>query len=192
MPHERLGAFNDAVLAIVMTIIVLEFEAPDPLTTQTLLAMWRDVLAYAISFFWLGAMWTNQHNFWHKIERVSTPTILCDMVMLFFSSFFPLATSMVSKNFWNPLAQLTYGALILLVTFSNIVLYARLRADNGHVEGLPSAILGSARNMTADLAIKLAGIVLSATVFTPGVMCSVIATLAFIVIPQQLRGDERP
>ena len=104
-------AFNDAVLAIVMTIIVLESEVPDTLTSQTLMGMWRDVLAYAISFFWLGAMWTNQHNFWHMINRVTTPTILCDLVMLFFSSFFPLTTHMVADNFWNPLAQVTYGVV---------------------------------------------------------------------------------
>lgn len=188
MPHERLGAFNDAVLAIVMTIIVLEFEVPDPLTTESLLSMRGDIIAYAISFFWLGAMWTNQHNFWHRISRVTTPTIFCDMLMLFFSSFFPVSTTMVSKNFWNPVAQLCYGVLILLVTFSNILLYSRLRADNGDVEGLPSAILGSARNMSLDIAIKLVGMVLSATVFPPGVTCSVIVTLAFVVIPQQLRA----
>ena len=99
MPHDRLGAFNDAVLAIVMTIIVLEFEVPDPLTMEALFGMWREVFAYALSFFWLGAMWVNQHNFWHRIERVSTKTILCDLVMLFFSSFFPLTTHMVADNF---------------------------------------------------------------------------------------------
>jgi uncharacterized membrane protein len=188
MPHERLGAFNDAVLAIIMTIIVLAFEVPDPLTAETLLGMWRDVLAYAISFFWLGAMWVNQHNFWHRIGRVSTPTILCDLVMLFFSSFFPLTTHMVADNFWNPLAQVTYGVVILLVTAANIVLYARLRADNGEVEGLPQAILGSTRNMALDIALKLVGITLSATVFPPAMVCAVLLTLCCIVIPQQLRG----
>lgn len=188
MSHERLGAFNDAVLAIVMTIIVLGFEVPEPLTMQTLLGMWRDVLAYAMSFFWLGAMWINQHNFWHLIDRVSTPTILCDLVMLFFSSFFPLATHMVASNFWNPLAQVTYGILILLVTFANVVLYARLRADNTQVEGLPQGILGSLRNMTLDIGIKLVGIVLSATVFPPAMTCAVLVTLLFIVLPAQLKG----
>ena len=77
----RLSAFNDAVLAIVMTIIVLEFSVPDPLTLHNLLGMWPQVFAYAISFFWLGAMWINQHNFWHKINRVTTPTILCFIVV---------------------------------------------------------------------------------------------------------------
>ena len=188
MPHDRLGAFNDAVLAIVMTIIVLEFEVPDPLTTEMLFGMWREVFAYALSFFWLGAMWINQHNFWHLIDRVSTPTILCDLVMLFFSSFFPLTTHMVADNFWNPLAQVTYGVVILLVTAANVVLYARLRADNGQVEGLPHGILGSTRNMAADIGLKLVGLVLSATVFPPAMVCAVLVTLCCIVIPQQLRG----
>ena len=189
MPHERLGAFNDAVLAIIMTVIVLGFEVPEPLTVESLVGMGRGVFAYAVSFFWLGAMWVNQHNFWHRIERVSTPTILSDMVMLFFSSFFPLTTHMVTDNFWNPLAQVTYGVVILLVTAANVVLYARLRADNGEVAGLPQAILGSTRNMAADIAIKLVGIVLSATVFPPAMMCAVLLTLCCIVVPQQLRDD---
>ena len=71
----RLSAFNDAVLAIVMTIIVLEFSVPDPLTLHNLLGMWPQVFAYAISFFWLGAMWINQHNFWHGITYVSRRTM---------------------------------------------------------------------------------------------------------------------
>ena len=60
-----------------MTIIVLEFEVPDPLTVETLLGMWRDVLAYAISFFWLGCMWVNQHNFWHLFSRWSRSVASC-------------------------------------------------------------------------------------------------------------------
>jgi uncharacterized membrane protein len=170
-----------------MTIIVLEFEAPDPLTTETLLGMWRDVLAYAISFFWLGAMWVNQHNFWHRISRVTTPTILCDLVMLFFSSFFPLTTRMVADNFWNPLAQVTYGVVILLVSAANVVLYRRLRFDNGLTGPLPHGVLGSTTCMVADISIKLVGIMLSATDFPPAMTCAVLVTLLCIVIPQQLK-----
>ena len=82
---------------------------------------------------------------------------------------------------------MTYGVVILLVTAANVVLYARLRADNGEVAGLPQAILGSTRNMAADIAIKLVGITLSATVFPPAMMCAVLLTLCCIVVPQQLR-----
>ena len=111
-----------------------------------------------------------------------------EVVDAFFSSFFPLTTHMVASNFWNPLAQVAYGVVILLVTAANVVLYARLRADNGQVEGLPQGILGSTRNMALDIALKLVGITLSATVFPPAMVCSVLIMLCCIVLPQQLRG----
>ena len=76
----------------------------------------------------------------------------------------------------------------MLVTAANVVLYARLRADNGQVEGLPQGILGSTRNMALDIALKLVGITLSATVFPPAMVCSVLIMLCCIVLPQQLRG----
>ncbi|MBP3885756.1 MAG: DUF1211 domain-containing protein [Olsenella sp.] len=183
---DRLAAFNDAVLAIVMTIIVLEFSVPNPLTLESLLGLWPQVAAYAISFFWLGAMWINQHNFWHALSYVRTRTVWVDLVMLFFSSFFPLTTHMVAANFDSSLAQVTYGVVILGVTFANVALYRRLVADNPQVEGLDPAILGSRWRMWADIGLKVVGLVLSATVFPPAMTFSVLATLLFLVIPPQL------
>ena len=184
----RLSAFNDAVLAIVMTIIVLEFSVPDPLTLQNLLGMWPQVFAYAISFFWLGAMWINQHNFWHGITYVSRRTMWVDLIMLFFSSFFPLTTHMVADNVDSSLAQVTYGIVILCVTAANVALYRKLVLDNPEVEGLNPAILGANWRMTADIVTKVIGVVLSATVFPPAMICTVLITLLFFVIPPQLRG----
>lgn len=185
---DRLGAFNDAVLAIVMTIIVLEFSVPDPLTAESLLGMWPQVFAYALSFFWLGAMWINQHNFWHGISYVGRRTIWADLVMLFFSSFFPVTTHMVANNVGSALAQATYGVVILCVTAANVMLYRMLVADNPEVPGLNPAILGANWRMTADIAIKVVGLVLTLTVFPPAMTVSVLVTLLFLVIPPQLRG----
>ena len=187
MNKDRLGAFNDAVLAIVMTIIVLGFEVPDPLTLDALAGMWRDALAYAISFFWLGAMWINQHNFWHRIEVVGKRTLWADLVMLFFSSFFPITTHMVATSFWNPVAQGAYGAVVLLVTAGNVVLYRRLALDNAHVEGIDPHILGSGSRMWSDIVIKLVGMAFTLTVFPPAMALSVVVTLVFLVIPPQLK-----
>ena len=187
MGKDRIGAFNDAVLAIVMTIIVLGFEVPDPLTFEALMGMWRDALAYAISFFWLGAMWINQHNFWHQIEVIGRRTIWADLVMLFFSSFFPLTTNMVATNFWNPVAQGAYGTVVLLVTAANVALYRMLAIDNAHVDGIDPHILGSGSRMWSDIAIKLVGMALTLTIFPPAVSLSVVVTLVFLVIPPQLK-----
>lgn len=187
MNKDRLAAFNDAVLAIVMTIIVLGFEVPSPLTLQALAGMWRDALAYAISFFWLGAMWINQHNSWQRIEVVGKRTIWADLVMLFFSSLFPLTTNMVAANFWSSVAQGAYGVVVLLVTAANVILYRMLAHDNPEAPGFSRNILGSGSRMWADIAIKLVGMALTLTVFPPAMSYSVVVTLVFLVIPPQLR-----
>ena len=71
MEKERLGAFIDAVLAIVMTILVLELEKPKTFDLQGLWELRTNFLAYGISFFWLGAMWVNIHSSSHLIKKVS-------------------------------------------------------------------------------------------------------------------------
>ena len=134
MTKERLAAFNDAVIAIIMTILVLDLEVPDPVTWESLFAMRGQLLAYTISFFWLGAMWVGEHNEWHSVKRITRKTVWIDLVMLFFASFFPFVTSLVSFDFMNPVAQAVYGADALLVTFANMALYRELgRANDGCV-----------------------------------------------------------
>lgn len=185
---DRLAAFSDAVLAIVMTIIVLGIDVPDPLTPQTLLALWPQLLAYAVSFLWLGAMWVNQHNHWAEISWVGPRTVWADLIMLFFSSLFPFATRMVAENFLSPLAQVSYGVVILLVTMANVLLY-RLAARDNPQQIASSSVLGSNARLAFDFGAKLIGLALSATAFPPAVTCATLATLLFIVIPPQLRED---
>lgn len=95
---------------------------------------------------------------------------------------------MVADNLSSSLAQVTYGVVILCVTAANVVLHRMLVLDNPEVPGLSAAILGSNWCMAADVAIKLVGLVLSATVFAPGMICAVLVTLLLIVIPPQLKG----
>ena len=101
MIKERLVAFFDAVLAIIMTILVLELEKPSEISLKGFLALKENFLAYALSFFWLGTMWVNHHNEWMRIEKISVKTVWTTMLTLFFSSLFPYSTSIVSKNFYN-------------------------------------------------------------------------------------------
>ena len=87
MNKERLAAFMDAVLAIIMTILILELKKPE---TATLKALWDSknrFFAYTLSFFWLGTMWINLHNEWHKINYV-TPSIVWINVVLLFSELY--------------------------------------------------------------------------------------------------------
>lgn len=84
MGKERLMAFTDAVLAIIMTILVLELERPEAATLAALWALKENFFAYALSFFWLGTMWVNLHNEWHGISQISNAVVWWSVVLLFF------------------------------------------------------------------------------------------------------------
>ena len=98
---ERLGAFIDAVLAIVMTILVLELEKPKTFDLQGLWELRTNFLAYGISFFWLGAMWVNLHSSSHLVKKISQKTVWVAIVMLFFSSLFSLCDTAHSDSFYE-------------------------------------------------------------------------------------------
>ena len=88
MNKERLVAFMDAVLAIIMTILILELKKPEAATLKALWNLEVDFFAYTISFFWLGTMWINLHNECHKIKYITTSIIWTNVVLLFFLRFF--------------------------------------------------------------------------------------------------------
>ena len=88
MTKERLAAFTDAILAIIMTILVLELKKPNPISWENLWQLRMNFFAYTISFFWLGAMWVLLHRNWYDIKSISNKTVWQSLLMLFFSSFF--------------------------------------------------------------------------------------------------------
>ena len=187
MSKERLAAFVDAVLAIVMTIVVLEFAEPTELSWEALWAMRSRLAAYAVSFFWLGAMWVNMHNYWHFVDRVGKRTVWHALVVLFFSSLIPWVTVMVSDNFDNVVAQVCYGAVVLAVTFANMAFYRSTERVNHVVPQLSHRQWFHRPMMAADLAIKAAGLAVCVTVWPPAMFWSVLVSLLAIIVPPQLR-----
>lgn len=187
MSKERLVAFADAVLAIIITILVLELEKPSQLTLAGFLELWPNYLAYGISFFWLGAMWINLHNEWYEVKKISTGTLWATLVLLFFSSLFPYSTSIVSANFNNRAAQVFYGLIVLLITFANTNMYASVARTDMHIT-LSAWLKRSHRGWAVpDIAIKVLGLILAATVYPPAMLLSVLVTLIGLVIPNQVR-----
>ena len=83
MSKERLTAFTDAILAIIMTILVLELEKPETADWASFWALRSHFFSYTISFFWLGAMWVNMHNLWHGIKKIDNKVIWWSIIMLF-------------------------------------------------------------------------------------------------------------
>ena len=99
MKKDRFAAFFDAVMAIIITIAVLQFAQPSGTQWQNLRELMYQIIVFAISFFWLGMMWFNIHNLWHDVEKISFGVIWMNMCVLFFSSMIPFFVAYVGMNF---------------------------------------------------------------------------------------------
>lgn len=187
MNKERLSTFIDAMLAIIMTILVLELEKPTVISFQGFWSLRENYFAYALSFFWLGAMWVNLHNNWYHVQKINKKIIWTSLLMLFSSSLFPYTTSIVAENFNNGNAQVFYGIIVLLVTAFNQLTYYLIRIENQDIKATTSK-LGERKSWAKyDIAIKIIGLILSLTFFSSAMVYSVLLTLLVFVIPNQLR-----
>ncbi len=191
MNKERLAAFMDAVLAIIMTILILELKKPE---TATLKALWNlrvNFFAYTISFFWLGTMWVNLHNEWHKIKYITPAVVWANVVLLFFSSFFPYVTSFVTSYYNSSVAQGFYGIIVLAVTFCNIISGHLIGKANRNDEKSQESLKIRMRWLSIDIIIKIMGLIISCTFYPPAMMISVYITLLGIVLPAQYKATKR-
>lgn len=181
MRKDRLEAFTDAVLAIVMTILVLELEKPAAVSWAGIWALRQNFFAYALSFFWLGLLWRNHHNSWQLVKTISNSVVMWTLVMLFFSSFFPYATNLVAANYYNQTAQVLYGMLIIAVT---IGVYGSTAALKKADPELPFTILYNVpkQAVIADVTVKVAGIILAATVYPPAMSIAVLINMIVMVM----------
>lgn len=190
MSKERTTAFTDAILAIIMTILVLELKEPSSLTWQGIWNMRESYFAYAISFFWLGTMWIGLHNEWEKVEKISASTLWVNLMMLFWSSLFPYTTKIVSANFDNKTAQVMYGTVAVLTTLSNIWMSHTLTQNNANKQILETSKFRQ-KWLSIDVLIKIAGIVVSATIYPPAAMISVLLAAIIIAIPAHLLESKK-
>ena len=179
MGKERLSAFIDAVLAIIITILILELPKPEAPIWAAIWGLRTEYFAYTLSFFWLGSMWIHQHNRWQQVDKVDRSVVRWALVMLFFSSWFPYTTSWVNEHFHATVPQVLYGLIALLVSVSNAVLSRRLVAANPDNAQLAAESSSGDRLLAVDLVIKCCGFVL-AFVYPPAMMVAVLAAAAFI------------
>ena len=191
MNKERLAAFMDAVLAIIMTILILELKKPEIATLKALWNLRVDFFAYTLSFFWLGTMWVNLHNEWHKIKYITPLIVWVNVVLLFFSSFFPYVTSFVTSYYNSSVAQGFYGIIVLAVTFCNIISGHLIGKANRNDEKSQESLKIRMRWLSIDIIIKIMGLIISCTFYPPAMMISVYITLLGIVLPAQYKAAKR-
>ncbi|MCR5403094.1 MAG: DUF1211 domain-containing protein [Butyrivibrio sp.] len=182
MKKDRVAAFTDAVLAIIMTILVLALEKPE---SPTLAALWElrySFFSYVLSFFWLGSMWVNIHNEWETIEKINAKTLWVTLILLFFCSVIPYATDLVSHDFNNKVTQGFYGVFVLLVTLSNVWLSRVLEHGDESTQISVDMLKKRRILLWIDIGIKIVGMVIALTVYPPAMMYSVILAASFLML----------
>jgi uncharacterized membrane protein len=127
----RLEAFSDGVIAIIITIMVLELKAPQAATPRALIALSPVFLSYALSFLVVAIMWVNHHHLIHGVRAVDGTLLWCNNALLFAMSLIPFSTAFLGENPRSPLAVSVYGANLALAGFGFFLLRGAVarRAD---------------------------------------------------------------
>lgn len=139
MGKSRLEAFSDGVLAIIITIMVLELKVPHGADAEALLPLLPSFLSYVLSFIYVGIYWNNHHHMLHAAKRVSGRVLWANLVLLFWLSLFPFATAWMGENHFAPLPSAAYGFVLLMAAISYHVLQRSIMAADG-----PNSVLRKA------------------------------------------------
>lgn len=188
MKKERLVAFTDAVLAIIMTILVLELERPSEPTVAAFWALRQNYFAYTLSFFWLGSLWMGMNSVWDKAEFINNKIVGWTLILLFFASFIPYATDLVSQHFYNHTMQGFYGIIVILMTLVNWHLHHVLDEPNRENPALLEATAAYRKLLIPDIMIKIIGLVLSIFVYAPIMMYVVLGLAIYIMTSRRIKS----
>ena len=128
MGTNRLEAFSDGVLAIIITIMVLEMKVPHGADLGALRQLWPVFLSYVLSFVYLGIYWNNHHHMMHATERVSGSILWANLHLLFWLSLLPFTTGWMGENHFARWPTALYGVNLLCCAIAYFILQQRILA----------------------------------------------------------------
>lgn len=140
MHKNRIEAFSDGVLAIVITIMVLELKVPHGDSLQNLLPLWPKFLSYILSFIYVGIYWNNHHHLFQAVKNVHGPVLWANSHLLFWLSLFPFASAFAGENHFSALPVAIYGFVLLMASIAYFLLVKSLLRHPDHKEILMKAI----------------------------------------------------
>ncbi|MGH9357140.1 MAG: TMEM175 family protein, partial [Terriglobia bacterium] len=140
MSKGRLEAFSDGVLAVIITIMVLELKVPHVPTPTALWVLWPVFLSYVLSFVYIGIYWNNHHHMLHAIQRVNGSTLWANLHLLFWLSLVPFTTSWMGENHLTSWPVALYGIVLLSAAVAYLILQRALIGVQGQESTLARSI----------------------------------------------------
>jgi len=160
MGKDRLAAFSDGVIAILITIMVLELRVPHGADWAALVGLTPSLLTYVMSFVYLAIYWNNHHHLLHTVARVDGLILWANSHLLFWLSLIPAATGWMGENFLAPIPTAVYGAVLLMPAMAYYLLQKAIMQRQG-AHSVLAAALGSDIKGKISPILYAAGIVLA-------------------------------
>jgi uncharacterized membrane protein len=177
MEKGRLEAFSDAVIAIIMTIMVLELKVPHEATWEALKPLVPVFFTYVLSFVYLGIYWNNHHHLIKAADRISGGVLWANLDLLFWLSLFPFATGWMGENHFETLPTAVYGCVLLLAALAYYLLQTVIVRAQGRGSELRNALGRDVKGKISP-ALYVAGIALAFV--SPWLSVLLYATVALI------------
>ena len=156
MGKGRVEAFSDGVLAIIITIMVLELRVPHDPSLAALGQLWPVLASYVLSFVYLGIYWNNHHHMFHAVKRVNGRVLWANLHLLFWLSLVPFVTAWMGENHFATVPTAAYGAVMLMAAIAYWLLQQSLIKHDGNESLLAVAVGSDFKGKLSPLAYLLA------------------------------------
>jgi uncharacterized membrane protein len=160
MDKGRVAAFSDGVLAIIITIMVLELKVPDGESLASLAPVWPVFVSYVLSFVYIGIYWNNHHHLMHAAQHVSGGILWANLHLLFWLSLVPAATAWMGETHFAAVPTALYGVPLLMSALAWLLLQHTIIAADGRSSVLARA-LGNDWKGKVSFAVYVAAIVVA-------------------------------
>jgi uncharacterized membrane protein len=180
MSKGRLEAFTDGVVAIIITIMVLELKVPHGETIDALLPLWPVFLSYVLSFVYIGIYWNNHHHMFHAVKHVRGSVLWANLHLLFWLSLTPFTTGWMGENHFAPTPVAIYGVGLLMNAVAYTILVRVLIGTHGRDSEF-AARIGSDVKGYISLAMYLTAVALSFVSQTVSMVLYFVVALIWLV-----------
>ncbi|MFI5293836.1 MAG: TMEM175 family protein [Thermodesulfovibrionales bacterium] len=177
MGKNRLEAFSDGVLAIIITIMVLEMKVPHGADFAALNPLLPVFLSYVLSFVYLAIYWNNHHHMLHTTQHVTGAVLWANLHLLFWLSLFPFVTGWMGENHFAPATMALYGFVLLMAAIAYFALQHAIISSQG-VDSLLAKAVG--RDIKGKLSPVLYGTAILAAIYEPWIAGSIYVFVALM------------
>ncbi|HEY4645212.1 MAG TPA: TMEM175 family protein [Steroidobacteraceae bacterium] len=183
MGKNRMEAFFDGVVAIIITIMVLEMKAPHGQSIETLSPLIPVLLSYVLSFLYLGIYWNNHHHMMHACHKATGSMLWANLHLLFWLSLVPFTTGWMGENHFAAMPAAAYGVVLLMAAIAYWILQQRIIASQGEGSILKKAIGSDWKGKLSPVLYLLA---IAVAFLSPWVSVAIYAFVALMwVIPDR-------